>query len=276
MSQPTNKANATAAKTSSSFPFAALVIPVCLVMGVCIWKFILGASSNFEGGNAETGHPITGNYLGVVYKGGFIVPILLAFLMIVIVFSIERMLTLAKAGGTGNESTFVRTVKYHLESGDVNAAIAECDKQKGSVANVVRAVLKKYKEVETDSGMDKEQKVGAIRSEVEEATALELPMLEKNLPVLATLTSVGTLTALLGTVIGMIKSFAALATSGTPDPVALSNGISEALINTALGIATSVFAMILYSYFTARIDSMTYSIDEAGFSIASTFAARNK
>jgi biopolymer transport protein ExbB len=236
----------------------------------------MGDASNFEGGDPVKGHPIGGNLLGTVYKGGFIVPILMAFFMIVVIFSIERMLTLAKASGSGNIDDFIRKVKYQLESGNVTAAISECDKQKGSVANVVRAVLNKYKDMENETGMDKEQKVLAIRQEVEESTSLELPMLEKNLPVLATLTSVGTLTALLGTVMGMIKAFSALATAGSPDAVALSSGISEALINTALGIATSVIAMIMYNYFTSRIDGMTYAIDEAGFSIANTFAAKHR
>jgi biopolymer transport protein ExbB len=200
---------------------------------------------------------------------------LMAFAMIVIVFSIERFLTLNKAGGTGNVTAFIRRVKAHLENGSVSAAIGECDKQKGSVANVVRATLAKYSEMENDSTLDKASKVTAIRAEVEEATALEMPMLEKNLPILATLTSVGTLTALLGTVMGMIKAFSALSATGTPDASALSTGISEALINTALGIFTSVVAMIMYSFFTTKIDAMTYSIDEAGFSIASTYANKH-
>ena len=285
MSQPTttSKANVSAAPKSSGIPLATLVIPLCLILGFVIWKFVMGDPSNFDGsanpdgiGLPDKDHPLKGNVLGVIYKGGFIVPILMGFFLIVVIFSIERFITLAKASGSGRIEDFVRRIKFNLEKGDVNAAIGECDKQRGSVANVVRAVLNKYKECETDSVMDKEQKVSAIRQEVEEATSLELPMLEKNLPILATLTSVGTLTALLGTVMGMIKAFSALATAGSPDAVALSTGISEALINTALGIATSVIAMIMYNYFTTRIDGMTYAIDEAGFSIANTFAARNK
>jgi biopolymer transport protein ExbB len=73
----------------------------------------------------------------------------------------------------------------------------------------------------------------------------------------------------------MIKAFAALATAGSPDAVALANGISEALINTALGISTSAIAIIMYNYFTTKIDGLTYSIDEIGFSLAQTFASKN-
>jgi biopolymer transport protein ExbB len=84
------------------------------------------------------------------------------------------------------------------------------------------------------------------------------------------------LIALLGTVIGMIRAFAALATAGSPDSVALANGISEALINTALGIGNSAIATIMYSVFTSKIDAITYAIDEAGYSIVQTFAAKHR
>jgi biopolymer transport protein ExbB len=130
--------------------------------------------------------------------------------------------------------------------------------------------------MEKDTALEKEQKVLAIQKEMEEATSLELPMLEKNLSILATIASVATLVGLLGTVIGMIKAFSALATAGTPDPAALSAGISEALINTAIGIGTSAVAIIFYNVFTGMIDKLTYGIDEIGFSISQTFASKNK
>ena len=80
---------------------------------------------------------------------------------------------------------------------------------------------------------------------------------------------------LLGTVLGMVRSFAAMANAGAPDSVALSTGISEALINTAFGIGTGALAVVMYNYFTTKIDKLTYSIDEAGYSIVQTFAAKH-
>ena len=127
----------------------------------------------------------------------------------------------------------------------------------------------------TMPGLEKDQKILAIQKEIEEATSLELPMLEKNLVILATFASVATLMGLLGTGLGMIRAFSAIATAGAPDAVALSTGISEALINTALGIGTSALAIISYNYFTTKIDGLTYGIDEAGFSIAQSFAAKH-
>ncbi|MFN9519508.1 MAG: MotA/TolQ/ExbB proton channel family protein, partial [Bacteroidota bacterium] len=138
------------------------------------------------------------------------------------------------------------------------------------------STLHKYKEMESATGIDKDQKVLAIQKEQEESVQLELPMLEKNLVIIATMASVSTLVALLGTVIGMIKAFSALATAGSPDSVALANGISEALINTALGIGNSAIAIIMYNVFTTKIDKITYTIDEAGFTITQQFAASHK
>ncbi|OAQ39280.1 flagellar motor protein MotA [Pedobacter psychrophilus] len=252
--------------------FAGLAIIICIIVGWALFLLVMGNGSNFEGGD-NTGHPLPGNYFGMIYKGGYIVPFLMSMLLMVIVFSIERFFVISKAAGSGNVDSFVRKVQGLLTSRNVDGAISECDKQKGSVAAVIKSGLLKYKEVETDSVMDTEQKCLAIQKDIEEATALEMPMLEQNLTIIATLVSVGTLGGLLGTVTGMIKAFAGLATAGAPDQAQLANGISEALINTATGISTSLLAVISYNFFTSKIDSLTYSIDEAGFSIVQTYAA---
>ncbi len=254
--------------------FATILIPVALGIGVLIYIFILGNPVNFEDGD-PAGHPLPGNYLGMMHKGGLMVPILLASMIIVISVAIERAISLNVASGKGSIPLFVRKIKLFLDKDDVQGAMAECDKQKGSVGNVILEGLKKYDEMSTASGMDKEQKMLAIQKEIEESTSLELPMLEKNLVILATFASVATLLGLFGTVLGMIKAFSALATAGAPDAVALSTGIAEALINTALGIGTSALAIIFYNIYTTKIDGMTYGIDEAGFSIAQSFAAKH-
>lgn len=257
---------------SAIFPFIA--IPLCFVAAVILYLFVFGDPANFID-NDPTKDPLPGNYAGMIYKGGPVVPLLWGLLFIVLVFVLERFITLGKASGSGNVDAFVRSIKGFLDRGDINGAIGACDKQKGSVANVVRAGLAKYGEMEKTSGMETDQKVLAIQKEVEEATTLELPMLEKNLSILSTIASIATLIGLLGTVLGMIRAFAALAHAGAPDSSALATGISEALINTALGIGTSAVAIIFYNVFTGRIDGMTYRIDEAGYSLTQTFAARH-
>jgi biopolymer transport protein ExbB len=215
------------------------------------------------------------NVLGLVYKGGFVVPFLLATFTICVTFAVERLLTINKAKGTGNLDSFLRSIKSKLVSNDINGALADCAKQKGSVANVVQAGLHKYAEMEKNTALDTEQKVMNIQKEIEETTGLEMPVLEKNMWIMATIASVGTLLALFGTVLGMIKAFTGLAASGTPDPEVLATGISEALINTAIGIITSAIAIIFYNLCTSKIDTLTYSIDEMGYSISQTYASKN-
>jgi biopolymer transport protein ExbB len=260
---------------SGSSIFASLTIVICILVGILLWKFVMGDPANFEGGD-NAGHPLPGNYFGMVYKGGYIVPVLMGLFLMVIVFSFERFFVISRATGKGNIDSFVKRIQVQLGGGNIDAAMAECDKQEGSVANVIKSGLKKYKDMETEPNMDTEQKCLAIQKDIEEATALEMPMLEQNLTVIATLVSIGTLLGLLGTVTGMIKAFAGLATAGSPDQAALANGISEALINTATGIATSALSIIMYNIFTSKIDKLTYSIDEAGFSIVQTYASTHK
>lgn len=252
--------------------FPLIVIVVCLGVSWCIYNFILGNHDNFVDELREK--PKTGSILAIMYKGGFLVPIILTMLLMVLVFTVERILTIMKAKGKGNVLNFVRQVQYHLTEGNLDAAEAECDKQKGSVANVIKNGLRKYREMMNNKELSHEQKVLAIQKEIEETTALELPMLQQNLPFIATIAPLGTLAGLIGTVFGMIRSFAAMGQSGAADSVALSVGISEALVNTATGIITSALAIIAYNFFSHQIDSLTYMIDEAGYSITNTFDSR--
>ena len=200
-------------------------------------------------------------------------PVLITCFLTVIVLCVERWIALGKAKGKGNTTKFVEDVKAALRNHDLAKAEDLCRKQKGTVGAVVYATLQKYKEMDKDTLLSKEQKLAAIQGTLEEATSLEMPALQQNLPVLATLTTLGTLIGLFGTVLGMIKSFQALSASGDPDSTELSTGISEALVNTALGIATAALALIGYNFYTNKIDNMTYAIDELGFSMVSTFSA---
>ncbi len=266
---------------------AGLVILGCLVIAVCLFLFVFGAPGHFtlEDGTTPEGvssmwfwDDANGKYhphdlIGTIFKGGIIVPILQCLFLTVIVLSVERYIALRSAKGSGNIAKFVAAVKVKLEKNDIAGAQELCKKQKGSVAAVVSAALIRYEEMDKNTVLTKEQKVLALQKEVEEATAMEMPSLQQNLPIVATMTTLGTLVGLLGTVIGMIKSFQALSASGAPDSTELSTGISEALVNTAFGIGTGALAVISYNYFTNKIDNLTYAIDEIGFSIVQTFQA---
>ena len=268
-------------KKSNSISWLA---PTCaIILGYIIWRFVIGSPSNFTKPDLDGSHWFWPDHQGAkgnfprMYLGGIIVPILIGALLTVVTFVIERLLTVTKATGKGSIAEFIRKVQYHLANKDVDKAMAECDRQKGSVGNVMKAGLRKYKEMISNTELTTEQKVLNIQKEVEEATALELPMLEKNLVFLSTIASIATLLGLLGTVIGMIRSFAALGESGGSEAAQhLSQGISEALYNTALGIGTSAISIIMYNVFTTRIDGITYGIDESGFTLTQSFASNYK
>ena len=269
MNVSTQEQQVVARKTGGLNPF--LVLPLLFIVGVCIYLFIFGSTGNFT----HKGEEVSGvsvafldiplkeltpkSVMGMVYMGGMIVPVLITCAITVLVFSLERL--------------FVLKIRQLLKENRISEAQEECDKQRGSVGNVVKEALTTYKALSKETTMNREQKMAALSKSIEEATTLEMPMMEKNMSILSTLGTVATLIALLGTVMGMIGAFYALgAGGGTPDAAALSIGISEALINTALGIGTSALAIILYNFFTSKIDGMTFKIDEIAMSIQQSFA----
>lgn len=260
------------------------VIIVCGVIAVCIYLFGFGSMSNFKGAEnasaafsfllAEGEHYEPANLMGTVYMGGFVVPIIWTLLITVVALAIERFFAIRNAYGRTSLTKFVADIKVALKQNDLVKAQQLCDKQRGSVANVVGATLRKYKEMEENTVLTKEQKVLSIQKELEEATALEMPMMQENLPIIGTIVTLGTLAGLFGTVLGMIKSFSAMsAGDGGADSSALATGISEALVNTASGIATGALAVVAYNYYTNKIDRLTFSLDEVGFTIVETFSA---
>lgn len=276
----------TSVQAKKSSNIISLIAPVlCLLVGYFLWRFGLGNPGGFgqpvvpgDEGWFWPGRHDPKTALSKMYLGGIIVPVLIGTFLTMLTFVIERFMTISKANGTGNNADFVRKVQYQLANKNVDAALAECDKQKGSVGNVMKAGLHRYKEMISNTELTTDQKVMAIQKEVEEATSLELPMLEKNLVFLSTIASLATLIGLLGTVVGMIRAFGTLGadSGGSASAQALSVGISEALYNTALGIGTSAFAIMFYNIFTTKIDGITYGIDESGFTLTQTFASLYK
>ena len=285
MNVSTQEQQVVARKTGGLNPF--WVLPLLLLVGIGIYLFVFGNPSNFKNeglsgmsvafSDIAAKDLVPGRVIGMVYLGGFIVPVLITFAVTVLVFSLERFFVLNKAEGAGNLETFVLKIRQLLKENKISEAQEECDRQRGSVGNVVKEALVSYKALSKDTTMNREQKMAALNKSIEEATTLEMPMMEKNMSILSTLGTVATLVALLGTVMGMIGAFYALGSGGgTPDAAALSIGISEALINTALGIGTSAIAIIFYNFFTSKIDGMTFKIDEIAMSIQQSFAENHK
>ena len=200
----------------------------------------------------------------MMYEAGPIVAILMMLVILVIAFVIERLWSLRKAQGTGPLPTFLVEVRKKLHSNDIDGAIEACSKQRGSAANVIRAGLERYKQIRAE-GAPREKVVSETQAAIQEANGLEVPLLERNLVALSTIASTGTMFGLLGTTVGMIRAFQALGTTGAVDAQKLSVGISEALINTALGLFVAIAGIISYNVFTTKVDGFNYMMDEASY-----------
>ncbi len=244
---------------------ALVVIPVAIVLAYFIYHNILGNPNNFEDG-LTTSEPLSGNWLGIIYKGGSLVILLITFQLVMIAYVVERFIAIRYSAGTGNLSRFIMKVKQGLQENDIEGIIAACDKQKGAVANVVKTGLTTYIRHKNSESTDQKD-IYLIQKELEEATQLEIPLLNMNMFILSTIAQIATLIGLLGTVTGMIQAFAALAQLGEPDAIGLAGGISQALVTTALGISTAAVTIVFYNYFSNKIERIVYAIDEATFSI---------
>jgi len=217
-----------------------------------------------------TGYVIWAFMLPVYLReGGPLVAGLIAMLVMLIGFIIERGLTLRVARGTSSVQAFFKKVVVMLNSNDFEGAIAACDKQRGSVANIIRAGIERYNAVKDDSELDGEKKIEEAQRAIDEANALEVPLLERNLIALSTIASIATMWGLLGTTIGMIRAFSATGhrKGGVIDAQQLAVGISEALVNTAGGLLNAIVGIIAYNVFVNKVDTFNYTIDEASYEV---------
>jgi biopolymer transport protein ExbB len=205
-----------------------------------------------------------------IWNGGPIVSVLMALILMVIAYIVERIIALNKAAGKGNIPQFVQSLKQDIDNGYVDQAIAKCDEHQSCLSAVLRSVLDRYKKMGSLNITDRDKRISEMEKAVEEATIMEMPLLEKNLVAISTIASISTMIGLLGTTLGMIRAFAAMATSGAPDAVQLSLGISEALFNTALGIVGGIMGIVTYNVFISKVDHFSYMIDEAAFYIIQT------
>lgn len=197
-----------------------------------------------------------------VRAGGPLVGVLIFIFILLVTYIIERFFTLARAKGKGSMNEFMRKYMKHLTDKDFDQAMAVCDTQGGTAATILKGSLQ---QVVQGSGKNAtiNKNPSEIRRTFEETTSRETPLLERNLIALTTIASIATMVGLLGTTVGMIRAFQAMAHSGAPDAIQLARGISEALFNTAGGLANAILGIIANNYFVNRVDRFTYEINEA-------------
>jgi biopolymer transport protein ExbB len=184
---------------------------------------------------------------------------LLFFSVLAATVAIERFIVFSKA--KINVSDFLTKIrKALLVNRNVKEAIKICEQSKGPVASVMKAGLLRY-------GHSRED----VEKTIENAALYELDRLEKRLGVLATTANVAPMLGFLGTVAGMIKSFATLAEQGLTNPAAVAVGISEALITTATGLIIAIPAQLVYNWYTTKITRFVRDIETASNMLVETF-----
>lgn len=238
---------------------------IAVIVAFLVFVFVLGNPANFKDGITRE---VPLNMMGQVYTGGPLVALLIALSIMDFAIIIERMISLRRAKGKKANDVFFRKVLEYLRNDQFEEAKKACDEQKGAVANVLGSGINRFLELQrSDKKLDEDKKLAEVQRAVEEATMLETPLLEKNLIALSTIASIATMVGLLGTTVGMIRSFKALAQAGAPDALALATGISEALLNTAGGLIVAILGIVAYNVFINNVDNFTYMVDEASFNV---------
>ncbi len=174
-------------------------------------------------------------------KGGWIMIVLLILLALSIYVLIERTLIIRKA--RQEDATFMNRIKDYIHEGKVDAALGLCRKTDTPAARMVEKGISRIGRPMTD-----------VTSAVENVGNIEIAILEKGLPILATTAAGAPMIGFLGTVTGMVKAFMSMAGEGANvDVTTLSTGIYEALVTTVGGLVVGIIAMFAYNYLTTLI-----------------------
>lgn len=225
--------------------FLIFVSAISLVFAYLVWEFVFGASDDRFG-------------LHYIYSGGPLVVVLMALLIVIVTLLLERLMALSAATGRQKADVFLTPFLHAIENGEDGRALQLCDEQTGVCATILRRGIEQWQ-----AGGDDTRRL--TEETLEKTTAAAVPVLEQNLPSMSTIASISTMIGLLGTTIGMIRSFKALAQSGAPDAIQLSIGISEALINTAGGLLVAIIAIVGYNACSQKVDRILQSTDEATY-----------
>jgi len=186
-------------------------------------------------------------------RGGPVMWMLLIVVIFELIVIIERLIVYIKASRSAKK--FFVEFKSHLVQGNVDEAVEICEATPGPVPSIMRAGLLKYQQ--TDGDMDEVEKA------IDQTSETELSFLEKGLTFLQTGFTISPMIGFLGTVVGMIHAFDAIAMAGSVEATVVASGISEALITTASGLAVAIPISLAYNYFTSKVNSIILSIEES-------------
>ena len=191
------------------------------------------------------------SFISLFQKGGYSIPIILAFGFIILLIISERLFHFHRS--QINIREFLNGIFNVLQQGNILEAISICDETPGPVASMIRSILHHYDQDEME-----------MRRAAEESGLEEISRLEQYLNLLASLTHIVMLLGLWGTVIGMITLFQDMESKGVFfDLKTMSTGVWQALLSTAVGLSIAIFSHSFYNYFISRIQIMGIDIQKA-------------
>jgi biopolymer transport protein ExbB len=191
--------------------------------------------------------------------------------------AIERFYTFSQA--QKQSKLYAPQVAKHLKDGRLKDALQISQSktyQYSHLAKVVLSGLQEYQfQHDTGGVLEKDDMVDTVRRAIQRATALTANDLKKGIPSLATIGATAPFVGLLGTVVGIITAFQGIAATGSGGLGAVSAGIAEALIETALGLVVAIPAVWMYNYFTGRLEYFNVEMDNSSSELVDYFIKKS-
>jgi biopolymer transport protein ExbB len=201
----------------------------------------------------------------MIQKGGPVMYLIMILSVIAFGIVLERIYNFNKA--RIDSQKFMDEIVKHLKRNKIIEAIEMCNQTPGPIAHIIKAGILKHDRSKPE-----------IREAIDEAAQLEIPRLEKHLPIIATIAHIAPLLGLLGTVSGMIKAFQiiqAKALTMTPvNPGDLSGGIWEALLATLAGLAVAIPTYVAYNYLVNQVDNLVYDMERSATDLVNLLSSR--
>jgi len=209
--------------------------------------------------------------MGLVAKGIGVILIIMSMWSFGV--AIERYYTFSQA--QKQSKVYAPQVAKHLKDGRLKDAVSVSQAktyQYSHLAKVVLSGLQEYQfQQDTGSSLSRDDLLDTVRRAIQRASALTASDLKKGIPSLATIGATAPFVGLLGTVVGIITAFQGIAATGSGGLGAVSAGISEALVETALGLVVAIPAVWMYNYFSGRLEYFNVEMDNSSSELVDYF-----
>lgn len=195
-------------------------------------------------------------------KGGANMFVILATLIFLLGVIVERVVMLFFQSNVDKER-FTKLLQRHLLAGDLKSALRLCSTSKFPLARILKAGLLKAKESDE-----------SVQAALDEAALREIPRIEKRIGYMAMIGNVAVLMGLLGTILGLIRAFAAVAEADAASKATeLALGISEAMYNTAFGLAVAILSILAYAFTQSKAQQLVDDINETTVTVMNLITA---